>query len=123
MQAALELALPIDSLTDQEIEIVDRREELEQIVFMRDDLRRIGRLAGRLTADQRLVLASQIGQVGRTAFCERHGWTHEKYRKVAQRARAKLIHLMGARELDVPLSGRLSEEKSGMAYEQTDTNS
>ena len=31
-------------------------------------------------------------------FCRRHGWTPEKYRKVAQRGRAKLRALLAAEE-------------------------
>jgi hypothetical protein len=38
-----------------------------------------------------LVLASQVYvDMGASEFCTRHGWSVEKYRKVAQRARGKL---------------------------------
>jgi len=123
MQAALEAAMPLNCLGEQEVEVVDLRAELEQIVLMRDDLRRIERLAGRLSPDQRLVLASQVGQVGRAAFCDAHGWTHEKYRKVAQRARRRLAQLMNGSDGDVPFSKRMSEEQTGTAYEQINTTS
>ena len=122
MQAALEVALPLNCLGEESFDVIDRRAELEQIVLMRDDLRRVKRLAARLSPDQRLVLASQVGQIGRAEFCDCHGWTHEKYRKVAQRARARLARLMDADD-DVPLSARVSEGQTGTTYEQIDTTS
>ena len=122
MQSALEVALPLNCVGEQDIQVIDLRAELEQIVLMREDLRRIEQLAGTLTADQRLVLASQVGQIGRSAFCARHGWSHEKYRKVAQRARARLSQLMNDGDADVPFSERMSEEEIGTAYDRTKTN-
>jgi hypothetical protein len=48
-------------------------------------------LAAELTADQRLVLACQVALgMGCGEFCERFGWSHAKFRKVAMRARARL---------------------------------
>jgi hypothetical protein len=48
-----------------------------------------------------MVLASQVGlvQLERSEFCRRVGWSTEKYRKVAQRARSRLRQLM-VEELD-----------------------
>jgi hypothetical protein len=48
-----------------------------------------------------LVLASQVGLplLSTRDFCRRFGWSHEKYRKVAQRARRRLRALMAADEL------------------------
>ncbi len=123
MQASLEAAVPLNCLGEQDIEVVDLRAELEQIVLMRDDLRRIERLAVNLSADQRLVLASQVGQIARAAFCDHHGWTYEKYRKVAQRARARLSELMSGDDDGVPLPAPMSEEKTGTAYDQINTTS
>jgi hypothetical protein len=123
MQSALEAALPLNCVGEQDIQVIDLRAELEQIVLMREDLRRIEHLAARLTADQRLVLASQVGQIGRSEFCNRHGWSHEKYRKVAQRARARLSQLMHDGDAVVPFSARMSEEEIGTAYDRTNTNS
>jgi protein-L-isoaspartate O-methyltransferase len=59
-------------------------------------------------ADQRLVLASQLHpQMRPGEFCRRHGWSSEKYRKVAQRARARLRQLLQLDEAsDFPRAGR-----------------
>jgi hypothetical protein len=44
-----------------------------------------------LSRDQQLVLVSQVCvDMGTSEFCSRYGWSVEKYRKVAQRARARL---------------------------------
>jgi DNA-directed RNA polymerase specialized sigma24 family protein len=94
MQAALESALSIDVAVERRIDIVDVRAELEELVILRQELRRLSALASELTADQRLVLASQLEQLPAAEFCRRHGWSAEKYRKVAQRARARLRRLM-----------------------------
>jgi DNA-directed RNA polymerase specialized sigma24 family protein len=66
--------------------------------MLRHDLRRIARLASDLTDDQRLVLTAQLGQVGQVEFCSHYGWSSEKYRKVAQRARARLRGLLASQE-------------------------
>ncbi len=101
MQAALEAALPLGVMDEAHIEIVDVRAETERLAILRHDLRRVQSLARELTPDQRLVLASQVGlQMGRGEFCRRYGWSTEKYRKVAQRARARLRTLMDE-EVDV----------------------
>ncbi len=95
MQAALEAAMPLDCLGEEQIDIVDMRAEIETLVILRQDLRRLQSLARELTLDQRLVLACQVGlQMGRLDFCRRYGWSPEKYRKVAQRARTRLRRLM-----------------------------
>ncbi len=64
------------------------------LATLREELRRVRALAWSLTSDQRLVLAAQIGQIECSEFCLRYGWSAEKYRKVAQRARARLRALM-----------------------------
>jgi DNA-directed RNA polymerase specialized sigma24 family protein len=117
MQAALEAALSLDCTTEDQIEVVDMRAELETLVMLRHDLRRVQALAPRLTDDQRLVLAAQVGQIGPADFCRLHGWSSEKYRKVAQRARARLRSLMAGEESAVPSAARLSEGKTGTLYE------
>jgi DNA-directed RNA polymerase specialized sigma24 family protein len=61
----------------------------------RDELRRLASALPRLTDDQRLVIrhrASGDGTPGE--FAARHGWSMEKYRKVSQRARARLKALL-----------------------------
>jgi DNA-directed RNA polymerase specialized sigma24 family protein len=102
MQAALEGAVSIGAAGESEIEVADVRAELEALVMLRHDLTRLERLAREnLTGDQRLVLASQVGLplLSTRDFCRRFGWSQEKYRKVAQRARRRLRALMAADEL------------------------
>jgi DNA-directed RNA polymerase specialized sigma24 family protein len=101
MQAALEGAVSIGAAGESAIEVADVRAELEALVMLRHDLGRIERLAREnLTGDQRLVLASQVGlPLSTRDFCHRFGWSQEKYRKVAQRARRRLRALMAADEL------------------------
>ncbi|HTU79088.1 MAG TPA: hypothetical protein VMF09_10055 [Solirubrobacteraceae bacterium] len=108
MQAALESALPLDALERERFEIADIRAELERLALARQQLRRVRELAPELSHDQRLALAAQLGEVDRDEFCRRHGWSAEKYRKVAQRARARLRELLALEEMDVPHAGRLS---------------
>ena len=86
-------------------------------MILREELRRLSRLVGRLSADQRRVLASQVGGESCAQFCSRHMWSREKYRKVAQRARARLHELMS--EADVPSAEPRSEEHVGPTYEIT----
>jgi len=113
VQTALETAMPLVSATQEPIQVVDLRAELETLVILREDLRRLTLLARRLSPDQRLVLASQIGtQTGCAEFCRRTGWSAEKYRKVAQRARVRLAQLM-REEPDVPLLPAASDEAKG----------
>jgi DNA-directed RNA polymerase specialized sigma24 family protein len=96
MQGAMETAMPIDGAPEGGFEIADVRAELERLVILREELERVQVVARELSYDQRLLLASQIGlQMGCAEFCELHGWSAEKYRKVAQRARARLKELMG----------------------------
>jgi DNA-directed RNA polymerase specialized sigma24 family protein len=101
MQAALEAAMSLGTLDEAHIEIVDTRAEPERLAILRQQLRSVRSVASELTPDQRLVLACQVGlQMGSGEFCRRYGWSAEKYRKVAQRARARLRELMAA-EVDV----------------------
>lgn len=94
-QAALDHALADGLFDGAGEEVMDRRVDLEELVGLRMELQRIGGLLQRLTPDQRLVLASQIyQQIECAEFCARHDWSHEKYRKVAQRARARLRDLL-----------------------------
>jgi DNA-directed RNA polymerase specialized sigma24 family protein len=114
MQAALETAVPLDCVEPRSLDIIDVRAGLEALVFLREDLRRVRALTRELSADQRLVLASQIGlQMGASEFCRLHSWTPEKYRKVAQRARARLQRLMALEEAAVPFASRASDGQAG----------
>ncbi len=123
MQAALESSLPLAAAGEPGVEIVDVRADLEKLVMLRHELRRIGRHVQGLTPDQRLVLACQLESVSRSEFLRLYGWSSEKYRKVAQRARARLRALMAAAEAGVPLAPEGSEEEAGPAHEQLSPHS
>ena len=89
MAAALEGALPLGGPGEREVEVVDPRAEVHPLVAHRLQLQRVVELAPLLSDDQRLVLACQVALgMSRAEFCERFGWSFERYRKVAQRARA-----------------------------------
>lgn len=93
-QATFEHALSDGLFSGIEEQVLDRRLPTDQLVELRLELRRVADLLLRLTADQRLVLGSQIYlQLECAEFCERYGWSREKYRKVAQRGRARLREL------------------------------
>lgn len=90
-QAELERALSVGALEENGSRAADPSADVERLVILRQQLASLPRQAEALTPDQRLVLACQISlQMGCRDFCERFGWTPEKYRKVAQRARARL---------------------------------
>jgi hypothetical protein len=122
MQAALDSAISLGGAGEEELAIVDRRAEVEQLAMVRHDLSRLEQLARELTADQRLVLAGQLHGVARGDFCRRFEWSAEKYRKVAQRARARLRQLMAA-EQGVPTATARSERAPRTAYDQLTPNS
>jgi DNA-directed RNA polymerase specialized sigma24 family protein len=105
LQAALEGAGSLAGGGDGEIELIDTRASVEELVIARDDLRRIRHVAGQLTNDQRLVIASQLADVNCDAFCAQFGWSREKYRKVAQRGRARLRRLLASCDSRVPSGG------------------
>jgi DNA-directed RNA polymerase specialized sigma24 family protein len=114
MQATLDAAASLGGAGDREVEVEDARAELEKLVLLRGQLRDVARLARELSPDQRLVLACQVGlQMTRADFCSRFGWSPEKYRKVAQRARARLRSLIAAEANAVPLRAGGSEGESG----------
>jgi hypothetical protein len=110
IQAALETALPLDCVEPGRSDVADMSAEVETLVLLRHELRRLYALSGELTDDQRLVLASQIAGIEARKFCARHGWSTEKYRKVAQRARARLRALMEQDDRAVPSQARGSEK-------------
>jgi DNA-directed RNA polymerase specialized sigma24 family protein len=90
LQAALEDALPLDA-SAAAAQLPDRGADAHALLVRRLELRRLLELAALLTPDQRLVLACQVAlEMERAEFCARFGWSFEKYRKVAQRARARL---------------------------------
>jgi DNA-directed RNA polymerase specialized sigma24 family protein len=114
--AAIEGAVPFAS-EGERLELADTREEPERLVIAREELARVLRHMSSLTPDQRMVLATQIALAMRCEeFCRRHGWTPEKYRKVAQRGRAKLRDLLAAEDSvapAVPLAAEVSEQTPG----------
>lgn len=96
---------------------VDARADVERTALLREELACIVRCARELTRDQRLLLRSQVGGETPPAFCAEHDWSLEKYRKVGQRARARLASLLAAEEATVPLApgGRIGAH--GPAYD------
>jgi DNA-directed RNA polymerase specialized sigma24 family protein len=112
MQAALETAMSIGGAVEEQTDVADVTAELEKLVMLRADLRRLASLAERLTPDQRSVLAWQLAQRSCADFCSRYGWSPEKYRKVAQRARTRLRRLMETEE-GVPARAPSSEQATG----------
>jgi DNA-directed RNA polymerase specialized sigma24 family protein len=101
LAAALEGALPLGAPGEREVELADPRAEVHPLVAHRLALQRVAQLAPRLTPDQRLVLVSQVALgLDRAEFCRRYGWSFEKYRKVAQRARTRLRGLVEAEPWD-----------------------
>lgn len=75
----------IDPTVDEE------RDALLEAVAARQELARLREVADELTDNERLVLACQIGLGMQSAeFCARFGWSAEKYKKTAQRGRARL---------------------------------
>jgi hypothetical protein len=111
MHAALETAVALGG--DDNIAIVDSRAEVERQVMVRYELRRVRLHAQALSPDQRLVLAHQLQDGCCADFCRRFGWSSEKYRKVAQRARARLRSLRALDESAVPSAATASEGETG----------
>lgn len=109
IEAALAIALPVGRHEQGEVEPPDVRADVEQSVQSRELLRRASAATAHLTVDQRLVLRSQlIGESSPRTFCEREGWSKEKYRKVAQRARARLRCLV-----ECPVCDGVPDKRAG----------
>jgi hypothetical protein len=112
--AALAAAVSLGGAGQESLAVRDCRLPVEQAVMLRHDLRRVGRLARELTADQRLALACELaGHMPCAEFCRRNGWTEEKYRKVLQRARARLRLLASSEEEPCPDAATGSETTAG----------
>jgi len=92
--AGFEQAMSGGLFDGAEEHVADPRAEVEPLVLRRLELSRLRELATQLTADQRLVLRSQLDGIECAELCSRLGWSAEKYRKVAQRARARLRLLL-----------------------------
>jgi hypothetical protein len=98
IEAAMAWAVPLPPCEDGASVcrlLVDRRADVVRTALLREELARIVRFARELTRDQRLLLSSQVGaEQTPAAFCAQHSWSLEKYRKVGQRARARLSALL-----------------------------
>lgn len=107
MQAALEAAITRRGDADgAQLQVRDLRPGPERLAMLHHDLRSVPTLALALSEEQRLVLASQLSLgIGCREFCTRFGWSPEKYRKVAQRARSRLRRLMEDDAAGVPAAG------------------
>lgn len=116
IEAALARALPIVVCSERTRadcrELVDERADVERIALLREELGRIARFARELTRDQRLLLASQLAGATPSDFCAQHGWSLEKYRKVGQRARARLSRLLAV-DAAVPVRAPRSDQYVG----------
>jgi len=91
IEMALDSARQFGEPSHGGVDMVDVSACTEERVARRLELRRVRKAAEQLTDDQRLVLACQVA-LGMSCreFCACSGWSAEKYRKVAQRGRAKL---------------------------------
>ena len=117
IEAAIETAATLAD-GDDGISIVDRRADVERVVIAREEVRRVGDAARELTPDQRVALGGQLAsnEMSAAEVCAAHGWTIDKYRKVSQRARARLARLTERPE-HVPHSRHASVEQTGTAYD------
>jgi hypothetical protein len=120
IQAALAGSLALVAGACGGVDVADARADVERLTFLRHDLRRIARLSHELSSDQRLVLASELSSEASCAeFCRKHGWSTDKYRKVSQRARTRLLRLLAGDSAQlqgdacVPLARRPSDQSAG----------
>ncbi|MGP8240339.1 MAG: hypothetical protein ACLQQB_01030 [Solirubrobacteraceae bacterium] len=91
IETALESARHFGEPDHGGMDVVDVSASTEERVAGRMELRRVRKAAEQLSDDQRLVLACQVAlDMSCGEFCACSGWSPEKYRKVAQRGRAKL---------------------------------
>lgn len=123
MQAALEDASRLGEEGESQVVVADLRGAPEEVVMLRHELSQLEALARTLTADQRVALACQLGQLPNAAVCEHFGWSIEKYRKVAQRGRARLRQLMAAEEADVRARAERSDQRAGPACDHPNPHS
>lgn len=110
--AAIEHASQLGA-EEESPQLEDLRARLESLVILRSELARLPELAQLLSADQRLALAAQLAQVECGAFCHRFGWSVAKYRKTAQRGRARLRELLALEGGAVPPAPAPSEQSAG----------
>ena len=79
-------AQPLDETVDR---VAGHRDALHELIA-RETLLELAAAIRELTHDQQLVLASQLNGETPRDCCARTGWTTDKYRKLAQRARKRL---------------------------------
>ncbi len=116
IQAALAGSLALAVGAGGGVDVADARADVELLVCLREDLRSVVRLSRELSDDQRLVLASQLsGEEGCAEFCRRHGWSTEKYRKVSQRGRARLLRLLTGAATRAPAVARAQADRLAQA--------
>lgn len=80
--------------SEGEIEVPDQFGDPLRVAIVRDEFARLLRHIADLTEDQRLVVMSKMDGATSEEICARTGWTREKYRKVAQRARDRLASML-----------------------------
>jgi len=91
IESAIARAVPVDVPECGIGDLEDRGATVESQVLIRSEMRRLREVLSDLTRDQQLVLGSQVYvDMPPGEFCAQYGWSMEKYRKVAQRARIKL---------------------------------
>jgi|HubBroStandDraft_6_1064221.scaffolds.fasta_scaffold60940_4 DNA-directed RNA polymerase specialized sigma24 family protein len=92
--AATARGTPLEN-TDDRVVADASRDPVAQAIA-REQLAALAAAIATLTDDQRLVIVHQLdGTEPPSVFCARHGWSIAKYRKTAQRARARLRGLLG----------------------------
>ena len=95
IESAIAHAVPVEGPYSDLADLEDRGATVERQVFVRSEMRRVREAMSDLSRDQQLALAGQVlAGMDSAEFCQRYGWSAEKYRKVAQRARARLRLLM-----------------------------
>jgi hypothetical protein len=96
LEAALARAIPLAVGEGSAVCLADARADVERTVLIREELLRIAELSHRLSVDQRLALAHRLSPEAddHVQFCKTRGWSVGKYRKVCQRARARLRVLL-----------------------------
>jgi DNA-directed RNA polymerase specialized sigma24 family protein len=94
-EAARAAALRLGEAGCGGVEVADPRARTEDAVATRLEFHDLLRLARSLSHDQRVALACHVHLDESTReLAMRLGWSQEKYRKVSQRARARLRRLM-----------------------------
>ena len=95
LRAALERAARVDD--DSTRDLPDRSADLDRRVLERERITAIARSTDGLSPAERLVIGTQLGlPLDAASVCVAAGWSREKYRKTAQRARERLRAAVGS---------------------------